>query len=174
MTAPNGFLVISVNAAGIDAAERLVTTVESRVLDLRPAWPEVLSAFRAIVSRAFESEGASTADGPWNELAPSTVQSRARAMAGAGEGFSEGGPAHPILQRSGKLKRALTLESSNSAVRMTPTSLTVQVSPEVSYFAFHQSTGPRHKLPRRAPVSLTADDRNALMEPIRRYLVGGD
>jgi hypothetical protein len=41
-------------------------------------------------------------------------------------------------------------------------------------FAFHQSTRPRKKLPRRAPVLLTADDRTAMMHPVRLYVTGRD
>jgi hypothetical protein len=175
MTAPSGeFLRITATTSGMERVIDRLLRVERNITDLTPVWPDVVMAFRAIETRAFETEGGSTDSGSWPELAESTVAERARARAGAGEGFGEGGPAHPILQRSGKLKRALTLEGVNSNVVTTPTSLRYTLSEQVSYFAFHQSTGARHRLPRRAPVSLTEADRQALMRPIRLFVAGND
>jgi hypothetical protein len=57
---------------------------------------------------------------------------------------------------------------------MSPTALDYLLSEEFGYFKYHQSRAPRSKLPRRAPVLLTADDRNALVFPIRLYITGRD
>jgi phage gpG-like protein len=52
------------------------------------------------------------------------------------------------------------------------TALGLSIGTDVEYFKYHQSNKPRKRLPRRAPVLLTADDRHALMRPIRLYLTG--
>lgn len=174
MTAPAELLQVTVKMSGTERVIDRLERIERNATDLRPVWPDVVAALRAIVARAFETEGASTADGPWPELAESTVRERARLMGRAGEGFSEGGPAHPILQRSGRLRRALTTESPNSTVRATPSRLQIELSPAVSYFAFHQSTAPRRKLPRRAPISFTPNDVDALLNPILIFITGSD
>jgi hypothetical protein len=121
----------------------------------------VLQAFYQITRAAFNTEGASTG-APWAQLAPATEADRKR------KGFA---PAHPILQRTHTLERALT--GGGGAFASTgPSRLVVILSGELSYFKFHQSNRPRTMLPRRAPVLLTADNRHALLRPVRLYLTG--
>jgi hypothetical protein len=122
-------------------------------------------SFSEIVAKAFESEGSSTG-APWARSWRSHARSRK-------EFVWASRAAHPILQRTQKLMRALTV-GEGAYVAMTPTSMRYQLSSEVGYFKYHQSTRPRTKLPRRAPVLLTADDRTALMHPIRLHITGRD
>lgn len=119
----------------------------------------VVAQFRTIVRAAFASEGASTGQ-KWPNLAKSTQADRAR------RGFS---PAHPILKRTGELERSLT-GGGNGFVEATAASLTIGSNDPT--FKFHQSNKPRTKLPRRAPVLLTNEDRAALVHPIRLHLTG--
>jgi hypothetical protein len=163
MTAPAFLRVTAVTSGTERVIDRLIR-VERAATDLTPIWPHVVRAFRAIEVKTFESEGASTDAGAWPELAERTQEDRAR------KGFP---PAHPILQRTHKLQRALTL-GIGAYERMTATSLQIQLSSELDYYKYHQSTAPRRKLPRRAPVSLTEADRQALMRPIRLYVTGHD
>jgi phage gpG-like protein len=163
MGAPGGLFQITISVENEAVIDRVLQGYENRASDLRAAWPEVKRVFQQIVAKAFESEGASTG-APWPQLAKRTQQDRVR------QGFP---PAHPILQRTQKLMRALTV-GEGAYVAMTPTSMRYQLSSEVGYFKFHQSTRPRTKLPRRAPVLLTADDRTALMHPIRLHITGRD
>jgi hypothetical protein len=70
--------------------------------------------------------------------------------------------------------RALTI-GEGAAVVTTPTSMRYIVSnQETPYFKYHQSRAPRTRLPRRAPVLLTADDRTAIVHPIRLWITGRD
>lgn len=164
MTAPGAFLRITATISGTERVIDRLIRVERAATDLTPVWPAVVMAFRAIERRAFDTEGGSTDDGAWAELAERTQRERAR------KGF---GAAHPILARTHALERALTL-GVGAYERMTPTSLQIQLGSEVDYFKYHQSTAPRTKLPRRAPVSLTEADRQTLMRPIRLYVTGYD
>ena len=153
---------VSVNVSGDTVVIAQLDATEARARDLTPVWPLVVRVFQGAVVRAFASEGATTG-APWPQLKPATRADRRRL------GFP---PAHPILQRTGRLLRALTI-GEGAYVATTATSMRYVVSDqEVPYFKFHQSRRPRGKLPRRAPVLLTADDRDALMLPIRLYLRG--
>jgi hypothetical protein len=102
---------------------------------------------------------------PWAQLAKSTQDERRRL------GFRR---QHPILKRTGTLERALTI-GEGAAIVTAPTYMRYIVSNEAAgYFKYHQSNRPRIKLPRRAPVLLTADDRTAIVHPIRLYITGRD
>lgn len=158
------FFRIQVRDEGVLVVDRLLRGVEERMGDLTPIWPKVVMAFREIEKKVFDTEGGSTDDGAWPELAERTQKERARLGYGA---------AHPILQRTQKLQRALTL-GVGMYERMTPTSLQLQLEPDLKYFDYHQSRAPRKKLPRRAMVSLTEADRQELMRPIRLYITGRD
>lgn len=166
MTAPNtgDFFRLQLRVEGVLVVDRLLRGIEEHARDLTPAWPQVVMAFRAIEKKAFETEGGSTDDGPWPELAPKTQRERARLGYGA---------AHPILQRTQKLHRALTL-GVGVYERMTRDSLALQLEPDLKYFDYHQSRAPRKRLPRRAMVSLTEQDRQELMRPIRLHITGRD
>jgi phage gpG-like protein len=161
------FFRVELRIDGIAVVDRLLQGIEERgrapFADSRVV-AAVIDAFHAINAQAFATEGASTDAGAWAALAPQTQTQRARL------GYS---PAHPILRRSGALEASLTSEAYNT-IRVTPTSLAYQLAPEVGYFTYHQSTRPRTRLPRRAMVSLTADQRTALMHPVRLYLTGHD
>lgn len=155
---------INLSIEGEVVIDRLLAGIEDRTRDLTPVWPAVVTIFRGIIAKAFASEGASTG-APWAPLAPSTQAERKRL------GFP---PAHPILQRTGKLMRALTI-GEGAAVVTTPASMRYIVSnQETPYFKYHQSRGARSRLPRRAPVLLTADERTALVHPIRLWITGRD
>lgn len=140
--------------------DRLIAGIESRASDFRPVWPDVVRAFRTIAARAFATEGES-AGGAWPELAERTQRDRER------EGYN---PTHPILQRTQRLMRSLTLDGGEGFANTTATSL--EIGSNVEYFKYHQSNKPRTKIPRRPVINLTADDRVEIMRPIRLYLTG--
>jgi hypothetical protein len=161
MTVPLRF---TFSIEGEPVIDRVLRGIETRAQNVSPAWPAVVAEFRRIVGFAFASEGKTTGR-PWAPLTPATQADRRR------HGFP---PAHPILNRTGALARALTL-GEGAYVGTSPTSLRYIVGGETGrIFAFHQSTRPRKKLPRRAPVLFTADDRTALMHPVRLHLTGRD
>lgn len=155
---------LQITAFGVVEVDRVLAGIEERSQDVSPAWPKVVEAFQAIMVRSFATEGGSTG-APWAQLKRRTQVERARL------GFP---PAHPILERTGKLKRALTTGEA-AYIRSTATTLEYLLSQqEVGYFKYHQSNAPRTRLPRRAPVLLTADDKTALTFPIRLYITGRD
>lgn len=154
---------IQFSVHGEVVVDRMLAGIDERARDLGPVWPVVLREFQRIEAKTFATEGASTG-APWPGLARATQADRAR------HGFPA---AHPILERTGALKRAL-VEGEGAFNQMTPTSLRVILSEDVDYFKYHQSPRARRRLPRRAPVMLTADDRTALVHPVRLYITGRD
>lgn len=153
-------LVITGHLEGEQVIQRQLDGLEERLSDMTPAWPSVLRAFRTIMSAAFASEGGSTGS-PWPQLAESTVKQRER------EGFPG---RHPILARTHTLERALTTEGGASVVVQLPHYFAVAI--DLDYFKYHQSNRPRTKLPRRAPINFTQDDKTELLRPIRLYVTG--
>jgi phage gpG-like protein len=153
-------LVITGHLEGDQVIQRRLAALEERVSDLTPAWPAVLRVFRGIMRQAFGSEGASTGT-PWPQLAESTVKERER----------EGYPGrHPILARTHTLERALTTEGGASIVVQMPKYFAIAV--DLGYFKYHQSKAPRRRIPRRAPINLTQDNKTQLLHPIRLYVTG--
>lgn len=138
---------------------RTLDGIIERAEDMRPAWPEVVRVFRAMVNQAFATEGASTGQ-KWPGLKLSTAQDRLR------KGFTG---FHPILQRTGELKRSID-GGGGGFVEETATSIAIGSNDPV--FWYHQSRQPRKRLPRRAPVLPTAADRAALMRPVALHLRG--
>lgn len=144
--------------------DRMLQGIADRMTDLSPAWPKVIETLQEIFARAFATEGGSTGSA-WPQLAPRTQADRRR------QGFA---PAHPILQCTGKLSRALTT-GEGAYFRTTPTIFEYLLSQqEVGYFPYHQSRAPRSRIPRRAPVQFTGDDQSAVVFPIRLYVTGRD
>jgi hypothetical protein len=153
-------LVITAHLEGEEVIQRQLAGLEEHMTDLTPAWPSVLKVFRGIMKQVFATEGGSTGS-PWAQLAESTVKQRQR------EGFPG---RHPILARTHMLERALVSEGGASVVVMLPKYFAVAV--DLDYFKYHQSKLPRTKLPRRAPINLTQDNKTALLHPIRLYVTG--
>lgn len=140
---------------------RRLAAVAERARDVRPAYPEMVAIFQNIVAATFDTEGASGASGPWQPLAPRTVRERERL------GY---GGSHPILKRTGTLERSLTGYTGDTILVEQPNYLGIGTA--VPYVVFHQSTDPRHRLPRRAVFDPTTDQKHALLLPLRQYLTG--
>jgi phage gpG-like protein len=156
-------ITISAYLDGELVIDRKLQALEGRTRDMRPAYPEVIRIFRDLARQAFASEGASTASGQWAPLKPATIADRER------QGFPG---EHPILQRTRTLMRSLTEETSDSINVQTPTYLGIgSADPKVVY---HQSKAPRTRLPRRAMVDLTEDDKHRIFLPLRRHVTGND
>ena len=143
--------------------DRKLAGLEERIADMTPAYPELTRVFKAIVARAFATEGASGDSGKWAPLAKSTVAERRR------QGH---GPEHPILQRSQTLERSLTGDTGDTISVEAPSYYARGSA--VPYVAFHQSRAPRVRLPRRPVVAFTQDQKNELFLPLRRHATGHD
>lgn len=121
---------------------------------MKLAGPAIDVVFERILARQFATEGGH-AGAPWKPLAMSTQADRRR------QGFA---PAHPILVRTGTLKRSLTGKTGDTITLHSP-KLYVRGTADPK-FVYHQSTRPRKKIPRRAMAAFTADDRHELLRPV--------
>jgi hypothetical protein len=148
---------------GFVEVDRMLDGMAGRMTDVSPAWPRVVEAFQSDRRACVRHRGRV------DRRTVGAARSRTQ-MERARLGYP---PAHPILQRRGTLARALTT-GEGAYVRSGPTSLEYLLSGEVGYFKYHQSRAPRSRLPRRAPVLLTGDDKNAIVFPIRLYITGRD
>ena len=103
------------------------------------------------VEQQFRTEG--SLSGGWQALALSTVKGRIR------EGF---GGEHPILQRTGSLKKSFFKKVDPRRV---------YISSESPYFGFHQSRKSRSsKLPRRPMLLLTQRTKENIVQEFNDYL----
>lgn len=127
-----------------------------------PLGGAILRLFRRVVKQNFDSAG-KLASPRWAPLSPRTLLEKAR------RGF--GGK--PIMRRTDRLYRSLTLgvRTSDSVVEVTPTSLRFGTS--VEYAGFHQRGG-RH-LPRRQllPDPMPATVGEECRQILRDWLVEG-
>jgi len=102
------------------------------------------------VETNFISEGGLV--GGWAPLTEGTVKGRLRAGYG-GE--------HPILQRTGALRRSFySLVDEKKAI----------ISSSSPYFVYHQSRMPRTILPRRAMLVLVENTRQNIVEVFHKFL----
>lgn len=146
---------------GVEIVARRFNALAERLADARPAWPAVLATFRQIAADTFATEGASSAAGSWPQLAPRTIAERNR--------LGYPGP-HPILRRTGRLADSLTMGTGDTILVEMPTYLGIGTA--VPYVMFHQSTDARMRLPRRAVVDYTTDQKHLLLMPLRQYFLG--
>lgn len=158
---------------GLDEIVEKIGGIEARAQDPQPALHVVANLLEAHVARTFATEGAHGGR-PWPPLAASTVEARTRRwgyyrrwapVAGAGG-------VGPILTWHGRLARSFRRGGVAHIRIVTPSGLTWGSG--VTYGIYHQSTKPRFRLPRRAPIQFRDDfqRREILFQPVRLYLQG--
>jgi len=135
---------------GVPELSRILAMTHRKVSNFKePLWKSSKLILND-VERNFATEGGLA--GGWAPLAPSTVAGRIRA------GF---GGEHPILQRTGALKRSFYSHvDSRKAV----------VTSRSPYFGFHQSRASRTRLPRRPMLLLVERTRQNIVEEFHKFL----
>jgi len=135
---------------GVPELSRVLALTHSKVSNFKkPLWSSAQLILQD-VERNFTTEGSLV--GGWAPLAESTVRGRIR------EGY---GGAHPILQRTGALRKSFySFVDSKRAV----------ITSKSPYFVYHQSRQPRKRLPRRAMLVLTERTRQNIVEEFHKFL----
>jgi len=135
---------------GVPELSRILEVTHKKVSDFRvPLWKSSRLILND-VERQFVTEGGLS--GGWTPLTASTVAGRLRA------GY---GGAHPILQKTGSLRKSFyAYVDSKKTV----------ISSKSPYFAFHQSRAPRTRLPRRAMLLLVERTRQNIIEEFHKHL----
>lgn len=152
---------IEIQAFGETELSREILTLGRRAEDPLPALNAVHEHFLKLEEEQFDTEGAAGADGSWAPLAPSTVARKAAA-----------GLDPRILHATLELRKSLS-ESSDGNHVYRPTPDGAFMGSAVPYGVFHQSREPRHRLPRRPPVSLSEEDKVEWIKIVQRWLVSG-
>lgn len=122
--------------------------------NLEPVMRTVAVLMKQAIWKNFEAEGRDEKGNTrtWQPLAPSTVKQREKYK---GKGYG----AHPILERTGHLKKSFSTEYSYSYAK---------VGTGVKYGIYHQ-TGTR-KMPARPMLVLPKEDLENIKKVILRYL----
>lgn len=142
---------------GVPELSRILGVTHKKLSDFKePLWKSARLILRDVETQ-FTTEGGLS--GGWTPLADSTVAGRLRA------GF---GGEHPILQRTGELRRSFYayVDSKKTIITSKP-----GVAP---YYKFHQSRMPRRYppkgLPRRPMLLLTKTTRENIVQNFNEYL----
>ena len=135
---------------GIPELSRILALSHKKISNFKkPLWQSAKLILRD-VERNFTTEGGLV--GGWTPLALSTVRGRLR-MGFGGE--------HPILQRTGALRRSFYSTVSSKKATVTSKS---------PYFSYHQSRKPRTRLPRRAMLVLVENTKQNIVEEFHKFL----
>lgn len=124
--------------------------------DARPLWENLAGRFARAEARQFSSEGA-YGSGGWPALSPAYAAWKANAY-----------PGKPILERTGALKRSLTVRPFGVEV-IDATS--AAFGSGIEYGKYHQAGG--GNLPQRRPVELPESERREWVRLIQRFIVTG-
>lgn len=145
----------TVEVAGGAQLLRAFRGIEEGITDLRPAWPDVASAFYEIESSAFLTDG----HGTWPELSPAYAEWKAVHF-----------PFMPTMRATQSLYFALTRKGAKDGVyEETADTLTLGASGEVGrYGRSHMKS--RGRRPARPPISLRDEDKRKLSRELQKYL----
>lgn len=135
---------------GVPELSRVLLMTHQKVSDFKKPLFKASQLILKDVERNFETEGGLV--GGWSPLAESTVKGRLR------QGY---GGSHPILQRTGALKKSFYSYTDSKKAIITSRS---------PYFVYHQSRRPRKVLPRRAMLVLTERTRQNIVEEFHKFL----
>jgi len=134
---------------GVPELSRILMMEHQKLSNFKKPLRASADLVRQDVETQFKTEGGLT--GGWKPLTEGTIRGRIRAGFGA----------HPILQRTGKLRRSFySLVDEKKAI----------ISSRSPYFVYHQSRQPRKFLPRRAMLVLIDKTRQNIVEEFHKFL----
>lgn len=146
---------ISISQTGLEDVFAMLKRVETFCADpITPVKDELTQWFRSMEARIFTSQGASGRAGRWPGLSPRYQAQKARRY-----------PGRTILERTGRLRASLQVETGDSIVESSPGRLVLGT--RVPYGRYHQKG---EGVPRRAPIDMTDRDAAAAMAIVRRRL----
>lgn len=144
--------------AGEVQLDRGIARFSDGVSDYRPIWPVIEDDFYAMEKDQFKTEGVEGGD-KWQPLS-----------AEYGKWKETKYPGKPILQRTGDLVKSLTSGSDPNTVKIEARK-TLTLGTKIPYAIYHQSPGPRTKLPRRPEIMLNEAFKRSVMHNLQVYLV---
>jgi phage gpG-like protein len=142
--------------AGRVEMDRGIARFADGVADYRPIWPVIEDDFYAQVKDQFRTEGAEGGE-RWKPLSEDYARAKELRF-----------PGKPILERTGDLRKSLTLPNDPNAVRVEERK-TLTLGSRIPYAIFHQ-TGTT-KMPARPEIQLTEAFKRTAMHHVQVYLV---
>jgi phage gpG-like protein len=157
-------VLFSVEVAGETQVSAYLAGIADKVKNLMPIWPEIDTILRKSVATMFRREGKGRLK--WDELADATQADR------ISKGFS---PAHPILTRTGRLRRGATRPHGEHI--FVKRKLSMDFGDTVPYGIYHQMSrkirAGKGKLPRRPYIYIDKKDVAKIIGTIRRFVITG-
>lgn len=146
---------ITFEVLGSREIDRTLTRITHDITDAGPLWQSLANRFATLEAQQFATEG--IAAGGWEPLSPRYAAWKARKYPGA-----------PILTRTGKLRRSLTVRPFGIE-RITPDSMTIGT--DIPYATYHQHGTAR--MPARPIVAMTEATRRDWVKRVQRYVITG-
>jgi phage gpG-like protein len=138
------------NIEGVSELSHILLLKQKQLSDFKKPLFKSAKMITEDVEIQFRTEG--SLSGGWKSLAESTVKGRIR------EGY---GGEHPILQRTGALRRSFYSRVDSKRAF---------ISSNSPYYGFHQSRMDRNKLSRRPMLLLTERTRENIIETFNDFL----
>lgn len=142
---------------GIPQFDGAFNTLGKTIADWRPAWPEIEQVFYRIELEQFNTEGARGGE----RWAPLT--------ANYGKWKEAHFPGQPILVRTGRLRRSLSVLGTGDSIREREAQ-SLTLGTRVPYAGFHQYGSGRR---RRQPLQITRNDIGKFISRLYRYAERG-
>lgn len=151
-------MILNLEFAGEKQVTAGLTGLLKRIKDIRPLTKPWDWRLRRNVEQHFRGEG--THKGRWASLASSTQIQRVKM------GYSAG---HPILVRTGDLKRSLILRSNSKHILVANRKF-MEFGSKIPYALYHQ-TGTKTPMPARKMLLMDAKTLSRIIEDARRYIM---
>ena len=135
---------------------RALSIITERAGNLEPVFRVIADAVRDIIADEVLSDG----QGLWAPLSPEYARQK----------DLKWGP-QPILVASGQLLNSLTIKGAPGHVEFIGPDR-VRIGSTIEYLKYHQSQTPRTLIPRRAPINITPEKREAWIALIGDYIRG--
>lgn len=149
--------VLGLQVAGATQFKAELGAILKRVKNFKPMARPIDWVLRKNVERHFRGEG--THKGAWRALSKATQIDRAR------QGYP---PKHPMLVRSGELKRSLISRGHPRHI-LDATRRFIEFGSKTGFSSYHQTGTPN--MPAREMILADAADLNEIIQLFRRYVM---
>lgn len=147
---------IRVTSVGAHNVGRALSVITEKASNLEPVFRVIADAIRERIADEIFSEG----QGRWEPLNEEYAEDKA----------ARWGP-QPMLVASGQLLNSLTVQGAPGHVEVIAPDR-VRVGSTIEYLRYHQSTGARTRIPRRAPINIGSEERQRWMVLIGDHISG--
>lgn len=147
---------IRVTTVGPQNVGRALSVITEKASNLEPVFRVIADAIRERIADEIHSEG----QGQWEPLNEEYAADKA----------AQWGP-QPMLVASGGLLNSLTVQGAPGHVEVIGPDR-VRVGSTVEYLRYHQATGARTVIPRRAPINIGPEERQRWMVLIGDHISG--